>query len=976
MDSERLKQIEEIYHAVIDLPSEDQKSFIDKCCGDDEDLRREVESLLDFDGPADNFIDASPESLAAEMFTGTEDRGRLIDEKIGHYHIISKIGEGGMGEVYLAEDAKLARKVALKLLPEAFIGDQYRMERFVREAKSVSALNHPNIITIYEIGESNGVHFIATEYIAGKTLNEYAHRRPLKYRTVLKIAIQVASALDEAHSAGIVHRDIKPENIMIRPDGLLKVLDFGIAKLSDRENTNLDANKSIKTDGTRPGIIIGTADYMSPEQARGGMIDARSDIFSLGIVLYEILCGKKPFDGENAVDTIGAILHKEPIPLGDHILNLPPAIGHIIDKSLQKNVSDRYQNIKNVLIDLRNAKNRLDYNELESSLTPEFRIESRTAPATNRAKQEQKTQLFEASDSAQIDSLQNTPPHNLTYAEGEKLNLEVGNAPAREGEPQLPPNPERETHITDQERSYTQKYSTSDEIGAAVFSGVETTDPQVPGPNNFLSRLRQMRIFPAASIIVFLIAVGFLGLQYLNANSQIRSIAVIPFANETAVEENELLSDGLSESLIGKLSQLPQVKVIARSSSFKYKGRELDVAEIGESLGVQAVITGRISKVGDNLQISVEMINAADKTRIWGETYIRKASGTLDVPEEIAQDISKNLHLTLSVDQKRQMEKNSTVNAQAYQLNLTGVFYQRQNGADNLKKAVEYQNEAIALDPNFAQAYAEAALNYAALVEIGALDPSIGKPKSRDAAEKAVALDRALPVAYFALGYIENQDLNFASARQNFEKAIELNQNFAGAHTLYAAYLSQFGQTEEALSEIKRAQELDPLRAGLIGNEGIIYYYARRYGEAISKMQEGLRPEPENAPARVLLGQVYSADGQYAKAIREFETALQTDPESTSTSIYLGSAFALSGDREKAVAILNELQTSKQYVSPAVFAILYASLGDIEPAFKSLEKAYAERDNQLQVLKVEPGYDPLRKDPRFADLLRRMGLPE
>lgn len=497
MDSEKLKQIEEIYHAALDIAAAERDELLDKLCGTDEYLRGEVESLLSFDEAPENFIDESPESLAAEMFSRPPDKPGLIGETIGHYRITRLLGIGGMGEVYLAEDTKLARRVALKILPETFVGDNDRMGRFIREARTVSALNHPNIITIYEINESDGLNLIVTEYIDGKTLKETAGGKPMRPRTVLKLAIQIASALDEAR-----------------------------------------------------------------------------------------------------------------------------------------------------------------------------------------------------------------------------------------------------------------------------------------------------------------------------------------------------------------------------------------------------------------------------------------------------------------------------------------------NGADNLKKAIEYQNQAVALDPDFAQAYAELAFNYGALVEISAIDPADGKPKARAAAEKAVALDDSLAEAHLALAYIENQDLNWSKAGENIKRAIELNPNYASAHTLYAAYLSQIGRFDEALAEIKQSQKLDPLRPGLIGNEGIILYYARRYAEAIIKMQEGLRPEPENAPARVYLGQAYTADRQYKQALNELKIADKTDSESTSALIFLGQANALAGNHAEATAILSQLQSTKKYVSPGAMAIFYAALGDKNSAFRSLEKAYAERDTQLQSLKVEPGFDPLRGDRRFADLLKRTNLPE
>ncbi len=944
MNSERLKQIEEIYHAAADTSPDNRESFLNESCGVDESLRREVESLLAFEKTPDNFIDASPESLAAEMFSDRENNEGLINETIGHYRIVSKIGDGGMGDVYLAEDTKLGRKVALKILPEVFAGDQDRMGRFVREAKSASALNHPNIITIYEINQSAGINFIATEFIDGKTLNEYADGRPLQPKLVLDIAIQIASALGEAHVAGIVHRDIKPENIMIRPDGLVKILDFGIAKLTESVNIkpDLEAATSIKTGGTRPGMIIGTADYMSPEQARGRSVDPRSDIFSFGAVMYEVLAGKKAFDGENAVDTIGAILHKEPIPLSSFLPDLPSAIEKIIDKTLRKKVDERYQNIKDVLADLRNVKKRLDYEEVENSLSPEMK-----GSRTDR----QKTQLLDSAVLDQKISLENVPPIAL----------------ARENEPDWQSDSAKVTRITDNAGSGPKNISTNDVIKtqtATSSSGEMAISPPYVRPKGVLL---------TALIIVLLATGGFFGYRYFTADSQIRSIAVMPFANETGNANNEYLTDGMSDSVIDKLSQLPQLKVIARSSAFKYKGKEIDVGAIAKALGVQAIVTGRITQQSDNLQISIEMINATDNTRIWGEIYNRKVSTELNVPEEIAQAVSEKLQLKLSGAQELQIAKQITNNPQAYQIHLNGIFFRRKNGAENIRKAIEYQNQAIALDPNFTRAYIELSINYANLISIGALSPKEGLPQARSAAEKALALDETLADAYYNIARIREFEFEWTSAERAFKRAIELNPNLAAAHTVYSEYLSQLGRYDEALREVKLAQELDPLRTGLVGNEGLVFYQARRYDEAIVKAQIHAASAPENPFAHLYLANAYAAKGQYAEAFLSFQTSIKLE-ETPSALIYLGRAYALTGKRDEAIAVLAKLKTTEKYVSPAELAILYTALGDKEKAFALLETAYTERDTQLISLKVEPGYDPLRDEARFQDLMRRVGL--
>ena len=424
---------------------------------------------------------------------------------INQYKIISPIGKGGMGEVFLAQDTKLDRKVALKILPSEFAEDKDRMSRFVREAKSASALNHPNIITIHEIGESDGTHFIATEFIDGKTLNDYKKDNPLNYKSALEIAIQIASALDEAHHAGIVHRDIKPDNVMIRANGLAKILDFGIAKLSASSTSASDSSEDATAikGGTSPGMIIGTANYMSPEQAKGKVVDARTDIFSFGVLLYEMMAGKLPFEGETALEMIGAILHKEPKPLPSDV---PTEITKIINKCLRKNRDTRYQTIKDVGNDLRDVKQELELkNLMERSIVPN--------------QDENKTQILKA--------------------------------------------------------------TTLDEINQTTTNQTVASKPKTK--------------YLAAGLLILLLAVGgFFGYKYLSPTKQIESIAVMPFVNESKNEDVEYLSDGMTETLISSLSNLPNLNVKPRSTVFRYKGKETNPQTIAKELNVQAILNGKV----------------------------------------------------------------------------------------------------------------------------------------------------------------------------------------------------------------------------------------------------------------------------------------------------------------------------------------------------------------------------------------------
>jgi serine/threonine protein kinase len=534
-------------------------------------------------------------------------------QHISHYKILSAIGAGGMGEVYLAEDSKLDRRVALKILPSEFAEDTERMRRFVREAKSASALNHPNIITIYEIGESEGTHFIAAEFIDGRTLTEYAKRSPLRYISALEIAVQVASALDEAHSAGIIHRDIKPDNIMVRENGLAKILDFGIAKLSAQPAANGSSEDAtaIKP-ATSPGMIIGTANYMSPEQAKGKEVDARTDIFSFGVVLYEMISGDLPFEGENALEMIGAILHKEPKPLKAEV---PDAISGIIGKCLKKDRDERYQTIKDVCNDLKDVKQTLEFqNKLERTVSPD--------------KQEPKTQILQA-----------------------------------------------------------------------------TTVDEVKQPTtNQTAQIHPAKKYLAIVLAVLLIsAIGFFGYRYLSPARQIESIAVMPFINESGNADVEYLSDGMTETLIRSLSQLPNLNVKSRSSVFRYKGKDTNPQTIGEELNVQAVLTGHVVQHGEQLTLSLELIDAQTENVIWSEGYNRKQTDLVSLQSDIARNVSASLKTKFSGADQAKLTSNGTTDSEAYQAYLKGRYFHSKGRNDDVLQSLKYFQDAVNLDPKFAR---------------------------------------------------------------------------------------------------------------------------------------------------------------------------------------------------------------------------------------------------------------------------------
>ena len=808
---------------------------------------------------------------------------------INQYKILSPIGKGGMGEVFLAQDTKLDRKVALKILPSEFAEDADRMSRFVREAKSASALNHPNIITIYEIGESEGTHFIATEFIDGKTLNDYKQANPLNYKSALEIAIQVASALDEAHLAGIVHRDIKPDNVMVRANGLVKILDFGIAKVTATAALDEEAATAIQSQ-TQAGMIIGTPNYMSPEQARGKDVDHQTDIFSFGVVFYEMMAGQLPFDGENALEMIGAILHKEPKPLN---ADVPTEISKIISKCLRKDRDERYQTIKDVLIDLKDVKQDLEFQDkLERTISPE--------------REEPKTQILQA--------------------------------------------------------------TTLDEIN-------QTTTNQTVASNS------KSKYLTAGLLTLFLAVGGFFGYKYLaTTTKQINSIAVMPFENKSSDADTDYLSDGLAESLIYRLSQIPDLKVSPTSSVFRYKGKATDPQVVAKELGVDSVLTGRITQCGDNLNISVNLVDTQNSKSLWGEQYERKMSELLLTQKEIAAEITNNLKLKLSGESEQKLAKRYTDNNEAYQLYLKGRYHFAKRTKDDILKGIDYFQQAIQLDPNFALAYATIAESYNSLGKNADLPPKDVIPQAKAAATRALEIDPTLAEAHGALAdSLALYDWNWAESEREYEKALQLDPNVSYIHlTRGASYFVPTGKRDEAVAELKRAAELEPL--SLITNAvfGLSYLYAGQNEKALEQGKKAYDLEPDFRFGRQYLGYTYITLGRYDEAIALAEKRLKISPQSQEDLVIVGVAYAKSGRRPEAEQYLDQFKelAKTRYVRTVYTASIYAALGDKDKAFAELEKSFKDKDCFLPRTKLDPFMDSLRDDPRFKGLLKRMNLPE
>ena len=833
---------------------------------------------------------------------------------IAHYRILSRIGKGGMGEVFLAEDTKQhGRRVALKVLPEEHSAAENRLRRFRKEARAILALNHPNILTVFEIGESADGYYIATEYIEGETLRQSLWRQRPSLDESLGIAIQISMALEAAHAEGIVHRDIKPENVMLREDRFVrdrfvKVLDFGLAKLMEPESSSADPEAvTIPITQTNPGSIVGTTGYMSPEQAEGEEIDERTDIFSLGVVLYEMIAGEPPFKGRTDSHTRVSILDHDPTPLLHYDPQTPRQLERIVTKSLAKDRHKRYQTMTDLKLDLEQLRD-----ELHSSQTS--RVDELSGVRHPRT----------------IETHSESPATTLTR--------------------------EQVDTVTDQPGPM----------------------PHPPEPRN---KSKFMYLF-AGAILLALVASAI----YWTWSRQqpINSVAVLPFVNDSNDPNTEYLSDGITESIINSLSQLPTLKVMSRNASFRFKNRGMDPQEAGNNLQVGAVLTGRVVKLADQIVIRTELIKVSDGSQIWGEQYSSNLANILSIQDEVSKKISQSLRLRLTGEDEEKLAKRYTNDAEAYQLYLKGRYFWNKRNEEGFRSGIEFFRKAEERDPTYALAFSGLADSYALLCDIGAARPIDEMPKAKAAAQKAVDADPSLAEAYTSRAFVRlSYDWDWVGAENDFQQALKLNSKYPTAHQWYASYLMQMGKFNRAKDEIEQAYNLDPLSPIISSNAGLYSYYEHNYDDAISKYKLTLQTDPEFWVARHYLALAYVQKGMYDEAIsglRDLIKAPASGPipdqviaDETEASASLGFSYAMAGKRAEALSILEQLRalSRRRYVSSIYLATVYAGLKDNDRAIEYLNAAFDSRHPGLVLIRIEPMFDGLRADERFKKLAAR-----
>jgi serine/threonine-protein kinase len=848
------RRTEELFHKAVGLSAEERGLYLDQACSQDATLRAEVESLIAAFEDQVEFMERPAFSLGIKVLSEESKHESLTGRLIGPYKVLAQLGRGGMGEVYLAEDSRLDRKVALKFLSNRFTDDAWARRQLVKEAQAVARLDHPNICTVYGYEEHDGFSFIVMQYVEGETLASLICNKLIEPKQVHTIAIQIASALAESHSHAIVHRDVKPQNIMVSANGQVKVLDFGLAKLVRQRDGELGAGDS-ESHSSQSGLVLGTVAYMSPEQLRAERLDFRSDIFSFGIVLYEMISGRNPYSNRSNAEIISAILTSDPPPLTNSTTDIPPGLARVAQKCLKRDREQRYQSASELL---------LDFDNLQKEVAPGIKWRA---------------------------------------------------------------------------------YLTLLKVAALAL----------------------LLLLVAAGVFLFM------------PKARVRTLAVLPIVNKGTDQTTYYLSEGLTEGLASKLSRVPELRVKAPTMDPVFVDQDVARMRIGRDLkDVDAILMGTLTPRGESLSLQITMSNAADGSPIWQGEYSLEPAELLGVQNNLAYQIASNLQPSLNEDEKKNLADiilavRQTENPEAHRMYILGRHYWRKRNRDTIQEAITFFKKAIELDPYYAQAHAGLASCYVLLNSIayGSMPTEEAMSKAKAAARDALEIDDTLCEAHTSLGVIRMKyDWKWIEAEREFTRAISLDPDYAPAHFWYSQLLSLMGRHAEAISESEKAKELEPFSPPSDLNLGRAFYLARQYDRAIGHFRKILDSDPDNGNALYMLGLLYQQKGFYKESVESFEKLYSLNPELAAAP--LGYAYARAGKKTEALKMLDLLEEirKKKYVPDQELAIIYMGIDDRDKAFLFFEQACRDRAAALPFIKIDPLFDSIRADSRYADLAR------
>jgi len=875
MDQANWQKAKDIFNSALEHAPEFRAEFLSNACDGDDELRRLVDELLS------SYNTDFLESAVGGSLLAVAD-SRQIGDRIGRYEVIRLLGIGGMGEVYLAKDNQLDRKVAIKVLNQKYESNEANLKRFIQEAKAASALNHPNILTIHEIGEAENSRYIVSEFIDGKTLREVIGSVKPTMSEIVDISVQIASALSAAHAARIIHRDIKPENIIVRDDGYVKVLDFGLAKLIPQQPSFLGLEEeTVRQNQTAEGLILGTVSYMSPEQARGETVDGRTDIFSLGSVVYEMITGRTPFAGKSMPETFANLLNKEARPMSEFVAGVPDELQRSVSKMLRKEPDERYQTMKDPLVDLKDLRGQ----------TP-----GRSDP--------------------------------ISFAEHGQVTAVM-------------------------ER-------TKDDIARTT---IESGRP--------MSWLRNKTILVLASVL--LIATLTAGWYFRSAFSrkpQIRSLAVLPLENLSGDPGQDYFADGMTETLINNLSQIKALKVISRTSAMHYKGSRESLPDIALALGVDGIIEGSVQRSGDRVRVTAQLIPATADAPIWSRSYEREFSDVLKLESDVAQAITGEITVQLTPVEQNRLVETKNVDPKAHEAYLLAKFHAEKINEADLAKAIDYYDQAIQIQPDYAAAYAGLSQAWSDRGIWGAKSFAEVEKPTRDAAMRALELDPMNADAHLGMASLHmNFDYDWVAAESEARRALELDPGSTEGYETYAWILEVLGRFDEMREKMVIAEQMDPVSANVQSNFGRMLYRARDFAEAERHLKKAIDLDPGSSSVYGRLGDVYVAMGRLSDAESVLEQGREVKRLGVQ-SIRLGVVYALMGKKDEALAVLNN--SPKPSAGDA--ARIYIALREPDKAFATLNKAFQDRDQLLVHIKVDPSFDPLHSDPRWPELLKKLNL--